>query len=108
MRGSQTEYWNVVLQKAREASPASCVAALLAILAGLYQLRLRLLKNQFNVSLEARLGERTRIARDLHDTLLQSFQGVLLKFHTVTYLLPDRPEAREKLENCIEEAGGDH
>jgi signal transduction histidine kinase len=55
--------------------------------------------------LEERVSERTRIARDLHDTLLQSFQGVLLKFHAVTYLLPDRPdEAQRNLETVIEEA----
>jgi signal transduction histidine kinase len=55
--------------------------------------------------MEARVSERTRIARDLHDTLLQSFQGVMLKFHAVTYLLPDRPaEAVKTLETAIEEA----
>src|SRR5262249_34213915 len=48
--------------------------------------------------------ERGRIARDLHDTLLQSFQGVLLKFHAVTYQLQDRPETRAKLEAAIEQA----
>src|SRR3984893_2703034 len=42
--------------------------------------------------------------RDLHDTLLQSFQGVLLKFHAVTYQLTDRPEARNTLESVIEQA----
>src|SRR5262249_34033547 len=63
------------------------------------------LTRQFNLSLEARVNERTRLARDLHDTLLQSFQGVLLKFHSVMYMLPDRPaEAREKLEGAIEQA----
>src|SRR5262249_14099628 len=83
----------------------SCVAILLALLAALYQLRLRQLARQFNVRLEERLGERTRIARDLHDTLLQSFQGVLLKFHAVTFLLPDRPvEAQERLESVIDQA----
>ena len=55
--------------------------------------------------LEERVGERTRIARELHDTLLQSFQGVLLKFSAVTYLLPDRPEeARQTLEKVIAQA----
>jgi signal transduction histidine kinase len=40
----------------------------------------------------------------LHDTLLQSFQALLMKFHTVTYLL-DRPaEAQKRLESAIEEA----
>jgi signal transduction histidine kinase len=42
--------------------------------------------------------------RDLHDTLLQSFQGVLLKFHAVTYMLADRPEARQSLDGVIEQA----
>jgi signal transduction histidine kinase len=55
---------------------------------------------------EERVRERTRIARELHDTLLQSFQGVLLKFHAVTYMLPDRPEARQTLEGVIEQARG--
>ena len=55
--------------------------------------------------LEERLSERSRIARDLHDTLLQSFQGVLMKFSAVTYQLPDRPEeARQTLEKVIDQA----
>jgi len=82
----------------------SCVIAFLALLAGLYQLRLQQLARQFNMRLEERVNERTRIARDLHDTLLQSFQGVLLKFHAVTYLLTDRPEAEKALEAVIEQA----
>ncbi len=61
------------------------VASFLASLVVLYQLRLRYLKHQFNVRLEPRVGERTRIARDLHDTLLQSFQAVILKLSTVKY-----------------------
>jgi signal transduction histidine kinase len=56
--------------------------------------------------LEERVRERTRIARELHDTLLQSFQSVLLKFSAVTYLLPDRPEAQKTLEDVIEQARG--
>jgi signal transduction histidine kinase/ligand-binding sensor domain-containing protein len=83
---------------------ASCVAAFLALLATLYRLRLRYLKQQFNIRLEARVGERTRIARDLHDTLLQSFQGTLLHFQAVTYMLLDRPEVQKKLEGCLEKA----
>src|SRR5262249_9161665 len=50
-----------------------CVAAFLGLLVALYQLRLRRLSQQFNMRLEARVAERTRIARELHDTLLQSF-----------------------------------
>jgi len=84
---------------------ASSVAAVLAMVWGAYRLLLLYLTQRFNMRLEGRVSERTRIARDLHDTLLQSFQGVLLKFHSVTYLLPDHPaEARTTLESAIEQA----
>ena len=55
----------------------------LAILAAAYLLRLRYLRHQFNMRLEERVGERVRIARELHDTLLQSFQGMLMKLSAV-------------------------
>jgi signal transduction histidine kinase len=58
-----------------------------------------------NVRVEERVNERTRIARDLHDTLLQSFHGLLFQFQAATYLLPGRPEeARKKLEGAIDQA----
>jgi len=53
----------------------SCVAAFLAFLAAFYQFRLRQVARQFNIRLEERVGERTRMARDLHDTFLQTIQG---------------------------------
>jgi hypothetical protein len=53
---------------------------------------------------EERVAERTRIARDLHDTLVQSFQGVVLKFGAITYLLENHPEARKRLEGVCDEA----
>src|SRR5262249_35153252 len=83
----------------------SCIAAFLVLLAALHQLRLWQVARQFNIRLEERVGERTRIARDLHDTLLQSFQGVLLKFHAVTFLLPDlSAESQKRLEGVIDQA----
>jgi PAS domain S-box-containing protein len=55
--------------------------------------------------LEGRVNERTRIARELHDTLLQSFHGLMLRFQTVSYLLPARPEeAKERLDSAIDQA----
>jgi signal transduction histidine kinase len=57
------------------------------------------------MTLEARVGERTRIARDLHDTLLQSFQGLLLRFQATSNLLPGRPlEAKQRLDSAVEQA----
>jgi signal transduction histidine kinase len=55
--------------------------------------------------LEERVSERTRIARELHDTLLQTLHGLLLRFQTVSHLLPARPEeAKQRLDGAIEEA----
>jgi signal transduction histidine kinase/ligand-binding sensor domain-containing protein len=82
----------------------SCLGAFLLLLVAIYRLRLRHLARQFNIRLEERVNERTRIARDLHDTLLQSFQGVLLRFSAVTYMIPDHPEARKTMDNAIEQA----
>jgi signal transduction histidine kinase len=84
---------------------ALCVAAFMALLWVLYQLRVRQLATQFNMRLEERVGERTRIARDLHDTLLQSFHGILLHFQTGINLLPEGPgEARKTLEKAMDQA----
>jgi signal transduction histidine kinase/ligand-binding sensor domain-containing protein len=82
---------------------ALCVVAFLALLWGLYQFRLRQLARQFNIRVEERVNERSRIARDLHDTMMQTFQGVLLKFHGLSIMLADRPEAQQKLEGLLEQ-----
>ena len=76
-----------------------------ALLWGAHRYRLRRVQHAFAQTLEARVGERTRIARELHDTLLQSFHGVLLRFQTASYLLPARPaQAKEKLDDAIDQA----
>ena len=84
---------------------ALCVAAILAVVGGLFRLRVLYLARQFNMRLEERVNERTRIARELHDTLLQSFQGVLMMFSVVADQLPDHPEeARQALVKVIGQA----
>jgi signal transduction histidine kinase/ligand-binding sensor domain-containing protein len=82
----------------------ACVAVFLLMLWALYQLRLHQLAQQFNITLEARVNERTRIARELHDTLLQSFQALLLRLQTVRNVLPGRPEeAVQRLDSAIDQ-----
>jgi signal transduction histidine kinase/ligand-binding sensor domain-containing protein len=81
----------------------SFVAVFLALLWGLYQLRLQQLAREFNMRLEERVGERTRIARDLHDTLLQSFHGVLLHLQTVSNELATG-NTKEKIDGVIDQA----
>jgi len=45
------------------------------LLAGAYRLRLRRLTAEINARLDERVLERTRLARELHDTLIQTIQG---------------------------------
>src|SRR4029453_15875400 len=85
--------------------PLALVVLFLALLWAAYMFRVRQLAMQFNRTLEARVSERTRIARELHDTLLQSFQGLLLRFQSVLKTLPERPlEARQRLESAVDQA----
>jgi signal transduction histidine kinase len=82
-----------------------CVAALALLGLAFYQSRLRQIHREFHAGLEARVNERTRIARELHDTLLQSFHGLLLHFQAASNLLPTRPDdAKEKLDTAINQA----
>jgi signal transduction histidine kinase/ligand-binding sensor domain-containing protein len=86
---------------------ALCAMAVIGLLYVGYRLRLRRLQHAFEMTLDARVDERTRIARDLHDTLLQGAHGILLRFQTVSHLLPDRPvEAKERLDRAIEQTVG--
>jgi ligand-binding sensor domain-containing protein/signal transduction histidine kinase len=79
-----------------------CVAAFLGLLWALYQFRLHQLQQQFTAGLEARVNERTRIARELHDTLLQSFHGLMFQFQAVRNMLPRHPdEAMDVLDGAI-------
>jgi len=82
-----------------------CAVLVLALLWAAYQLRLRQLHHQFEIAMEARVGERTRIARELHDTLLQSFHGVLLRLEVLSQVLRERPmEAQQALDRTIDQA----
>jgi signal transduction histidine kinase len=55
--------------------------------------------------MEERLAERQRIAQDLHDTLLQSVQGLILKLYAFTTGIPPGDATRQKIEKALEQAG---
>jgi signal transduction histidine kinase len=82
---------------------SACGVAFLALLWGLYRYRIYQVAREFNVRLEERVGERTRLARDLHDTLLQSFHGSMLHFQVVDKLLSEG-KAKEQLEQAMQRA----
>ena len=76
--------------------------AFILTLTGAYRLRLRQIHAQVNARLDERVLERTRIARELHDTMLQSFHGLLLRFQSVSNLLP-AGEPKQKLDDAIDQ-----
>ena len=81
------------------------VASAFAAMWVAYRFRVRQLARAYQRRLDERVNERMRIARELHDTLLQSFHGLLLRFQTASYLLLEHPaDAKEKLDAAIQHA----
>jgi signal transduction histidine kinase/ligand-binding sensor domain-containing protein len=80
------------------------LATFLAALAAVYRLRVRQATQRVRMRLEARLEERERIARDLHDTLLQSVQGLILKFDAIAKKMPHADPARGAIEGMLDRA----
>jgi signal transduction histidine kinase len=65
------------------------------------------MQGEFNARIEERVEERTRIARELHDTLLQSFQASLIRMQAARNMFDRRPEkAVQSLEAAITMAAG--
>ncbi len=81
---------------------ALSMAAVLVLVWGLYRLRLQQLARRLTVGLEASVSERMRIARELHDTLLQNLHGLMFQFQAARSMLPNQPEqAVEVLDTAI-------
>lgn len=81
-----------------------CVVGALGLAALFYALRMRQVTRAMRRQFHIRTLERTRIARDLHDTLLQSVQGLMLRFQTVADQLPVDAARRETLEQALAQA----
>jgi signal transduction histidine kinase/ligand-binding sensor domain-containing protein len=84
---------------------SACIVtvALLAWMA--YRYRVRQVTARLDMQFQERISERTRIAGELHDTLLQSVQGLLLHFQRARNLLPANPvEAVQRLDVALDRA----
>ena len=91
------DWWNTLWFR------VAFVAISVALVWALYQLRLRQLAKQLNSRMDERISERTRIARELHDSLLQGFQGLMFRLQAVRDLLPGRAsEAMQALDIALE------
>ncbi len=70
----------------------------------LYFFRLKQATAKVQERLDGRLEERERIARELHDTLLQGFQGLMLRFQAVMKMLPEHGPAQQMMERVLDRA----
>lgn len=85
------------------------VRALLGLTAvGLLSLAVRWRVRAATAAAEARLaerqGERVRIARELHDTLLQGVQGLLVRFQVAANAIPADQPAKAMMEEVLDRA----
>jgi signal transduction histidine kinase/ligand-binding sensor domain-containing protein len=82
------------------------LAAIIALIIGnvmAYFLHIRRLAHQMEIRFEERVAERASIAQDLHDSLLQGFQGLMFSLQAVRKMLPDDPQqAGRALERALE------
>jgi signal transduction histidine kinase len=78
--------------------------AIMLAAALIYRYKLLQLEQQYNMRLEERIGERTRIAREIHDTLLQGFHGLILRFQIVANAIPQQQKSRQMMEDTLNRA----
>ena len=70
----------------------------------LYRLRIKAITGQLQNEARIRLAERERIARELHDTLLQATQGLIFTMQAVTARLSHEGAVRGMLEQSLDRA----
>jgi signal transduction histidine kinase/ligand-binding sensor domain-containing protein len=85
------------------------LAVWVALLGGLvwlaYLARVRQVSGRLRLGYQAALAERTRIAQELHDTLLQGFTGITMQLRAIERTLTRQPEESVKtLKNVLASA----
>ncbi|MGA9673669.1 MAG: two-component regulator propeller domain-containing protein [Terracidiphilus sp.] len=83
----------------------ACLAALCMIAMGIYRLRMSQLTKRLNLRFQDRLAERTRIAQELHDTLLQGVLSATLQLDVVEDQTPDDSPTKPLLRRILELMG---
>ncbi|MFN7110081.1 MAG: two-component regulator propeller domain-containing protein [Brevundimonas sp.] len=78
--------------------------ALLGLAWTAYVLRVRYLTEEIRARFQVRVAERERIARELHDTLLQGFHGLMLRFQAVAGEFPAGGALRQSVEEALDRA----
>ncbi|WP_250623025.1 two-component regulator propeller domain-containing protein [Pinirhizobacter soli] len=81
-----------------------CVLVALVLAWGIFRLRLRQERTLIRQKMAVRHAERERIARELHDTLLQGISGLLMRVQAWTRLGDLSAEVRGDMERAGEQA----
>jgi signal transduction histidine kinase len=76
----------------------------IAFLWSLYFLRIGYLTARMQERMRDRVSERLRIARDLHDTLLQGVQGLVMRLHFTAAQMPPADATRQTLMSALDHA----
>jgi signal transduction histidine kinase/ligand-binding sensor domain-containing protein len=76
---------------------ALAIGAATSILWALHKLRVRLATQVIRARYEERFAERTRIGRELHDTLLQSLAGTSLQLNAVAKVITTAPQEADQI-----------
>jgi signal transduction histidine kinase len=82
----------------------ACAGALVLLGVLLYRYRMRYVTGRLTERLQVKTAERERIARTLHDTFLQTVQGLVLRVDAVAATLPPDDRARRQLEHVLDDA----
>lgn len=78
-----------------------CLAAAIAIAVLLFRLRLRSAKQILRLRFEERVEERTRIAQELHDHLIQEMVGISMQLEVADELTPAATNAKSPLRRAL-------
>lgn len=80
------------------------IAMAMAVVIGLVVFRYRQMVVKLRDRLEVRHAERERIARELHDTLLQGIQGLILRFQAIAERIPEGDPIRTQIDQALTRA----
>jgi signal transduction histidine kinase len=81
-----------------------CIVLVAVLIWVAFLIRLRRIASQLRARLQERHAERERIARELHDTLLQSIQGLSMRFQAIANKVPPGDPLRDAMERALDRA----
>jgi signal transduction histidine kinase len=85
--------------------PFACVIAGIFAIFGFHRLRIHQTTRKLSIRFEERLAERTRVAQELHDTLLQGVLSASMQLHVAVDQMPANSPAQPALQRVLELMG---